>query len=123
MGRGGPGIFHGYELRAFFELENARFEKFAAHYRKQIDSLKGDKATLADEHQKLIRAYNSVAEANTEWKKHAAALESENAKLQKSSVEKLWSSFHLSGSTKLFFFILLVPLFFLGVRRLSEWRR
>lgn len=111
------------QTKAFFELENARFEKFAVHYRKHIDSLKGDKATLANEHQKLIRAYNSIAEANTEWKKHAAALESENAKLQKSSIDKLWSSFNLSGSTKLFLFILLVPLFFLGVRRLSEWRR
>jgi hypothetical protein len=100
------------QTKAFFELENERFEKFATHYRKQIDSLKGDKAVLADENQKLILAYNTAINHNAQWEKHAKNLESENANLKKNRLERMCGSIGVAGVGSTSFALLLLPLFF-----------
>jgi hypothetical protein len=111
------------QTKAFFALENERFEKFAAHYRKQIESLKGDKASLADENQKLVRAYNTVLDHNGQWEKYSKKLESENASLKKPGLGKLCGSIGADGvgSTSLALFLL--PLVLVWVSRYSRRKR
>jgi MYXO-CTERM domain-containing protein len=73
------------QAKAFFDLEHERFEKFAQQYRKQIESLKGDKVRLAEESQRTFTAYNEAKKNAYEWESFARNLEAENAKLKKKS--------------------------------------
>jgi hypothetical protein len=73
------------QAKAFFALENERFEKFASHYRRQIEGLRGDKARLSDEKQRAVLSYNEAIGLAKEWKSHAQNLEAENARLKKKS--------------------------------------
>jgi len=110
------------KTKEFFELENARFEKFASHYRKQIDSLSRDKVSLLEENQKLSGAYKDAYKASIEWKNLAQDIKRENVELKKNALQKWWESFKLSGSVKLFLFIIFVPLGLIGLKNLAQRR-
>jgi phage-related tail protein len=111
------------QTKEFFALENERFEKFAAHYRKQIESLKGDKASLADENQKLIRAYNTAIAHNAQWEEYGKKLESENANLKKPRLERLCGSIGADGVGSTSLALLLLPLMLVLVSRYSRRKR
>lgn len=106
----------------FFALEQERFEKFAAHYRKQIASLKGDKAAMADENQRLSRAFNEQLSVNAAWKKHAADLQKENDKYTKSYLQRACGSIGSTGAGSSSLALLLAPLVLIFLVRSSRRR-
>lgn len=111
------------QAKEFFELEGARFEKFASHYKSQIETLKGSKAALAEEKQTLAAAYQDAVKAADQWKDLAHELDRENAKLKKSALRRAWDSYTFDGTHLLFLAIVGLPLLLLGAKRLGErWR-
>ncbi len=111
------------QTKAFFDLENERFEKFATHYRKQIDSLKGDKIALADENKNLTRLSNATTALNEQWKKYAQSLESENASLKKTPLKRMCGSLGEESSGRASLGLLLLPLVLVFASQYSRQKR
>jgi hypothetical protein len=108
--------------KEFFDLEQARFDKFEAHYRKQIEALRGDKANLVAENQNLRGAYSEKVAETRKWQAYAENLKQENDKLTKSALQRACGSIGTSegGSTSLA--LLLVPLTLVLSQRCSRRR-
>jgi hypothetical protein len=96
--------------KEFFDLEQARFDKFEAHYSKQIEALRGDKASLAAENQKLRGAYSETVIENNKWRAYAENLKQENADLKKTRLERMCGSIGTLGGGSSSLALFLAPL-------------